>query len=576
MQQESKIMKVNNWHEINWKEAYSRVEEIQQKIVEATLTKNMQEVWRLQRKLVMTFDAKALAVRKVITNEGRKTAGVDGDLWDSPKKKFEAIDRLGEITNNPNKYKASPVMRITIPKKGSKVGRNLGIPTMIDRAVQAVYHMAVDPVVECNSDLNSYGFRKHRATTDAITTIRVLLDKAVSPRWILETDIAKCFDKINHEYLISKTPMADKHVLRQMLKSGISVKGKLEKSLEGTPQGGVISPMLCNVALNGMEATIRKFFEKSRDKVDKITGERSKVNVIRYADDLIITGSSKEILVKAKAELERFLRPIGLELKEGKTRLNVVDIGFEFLGFHIRRKRKNRHNSLNMNLDTVLVIEPTKGAIQNVKDEIKEAVKKEKSIKSILRKLNPILRGWTEYYRISAHSKEAFKEVGNFLWETMRNWAKSKHLGITDEEVMRKYVIKGKSHKWMWGANDKEVLLNPATVSSWTLRPIKLDKNPYLLENKDYFEKRKELRSASKFRSIIYKKFNYKCIVCNQELQNGEPIELDHIIPKKDGGTYVIENIRPLHQECHRKITYSVWKQEPDYQSEDMIDEQFV
>jgi RNA-directed DNA polymerase len=113
----------------------------------------------------------------------------------------------------------------------------------------------------------------------------------------LETDIAKCFDKINHEYLISKTPMADKHVLRQMLKSGISVKGKLEKSLEGTPQGGVISPMLCNVALNGMEATIRKFFEKSRDKVDKITGERSKVNVIRYADDLIITGSSKEILV---------------------------------------------------------------------------------------------------------------------------------------------------------------------------------------------------------------------------------------------------------------------------------------
>jgi len=343
--------------------------------------------------LVTTFDAKALAVRKVISNEGRKTSGVDKDLWDSPLKKFEAIDRLGEITNNPNKYKASPVKRVVIPKKGSKVGRPLGIPTMIDRAVQAIYHMAVDPVVECNSDPNSYGFRKHRATTDAITTLRVLLDKSVSPKWLLETDIAKCFDKIDHEYLISITPMADKQVLRQMLKSGISVKGKLEESLEGTPQGGVISPMLCNIALNGMESTIRKLFEKSRDKVDKITGERSKVNVIRYADDLVITGSSIEILVKAKAELERFLKPIGLELKDAKTRIIDINKGFEFLGYHIRRKKKNRNNQINLNLDTVLVIEPTRGAIQNVKDEIKEIVVKEKSITSILRKLNPILRG---------------------------------------------------------------------------------------------------------------------------------------------------------------------------------------
>lgn len=174
--------KPSSWHEINWKDAYNRLGEIQQNIVEATLSKDKDKIKLLQRKLVNSFSARAISIRKVISNKGSLTAGVDKVLWETPKDKLEAIKELGEIAHNPNGYKASPVKRVMIPKPNGQGERPLGIPTMTDRAVQALYHMAVDPVIESGSDLNSYGFRKHRSTLDAIATLRNLLDKAVSPQ----------------------------------------------------------------------------------------------------------------------------------------------------------------------------------------------------------------------------------------------------------------------------------------------------------------------------------------------------------------------------------------------------------
>lgn len=205
-----------------------------------------------------------------------------------------------------------------------------------------------------------------------------------------------------------------------MLNSGISTKGIIEESIEGTPQGGAISPLLCNIALNGLEETIRKCFEKSRNKVDKETGERSKVNVIRYADDLVVTGSSKAILETAKQKLKEFLAIRGLKLKDSKTRVINIKQGFDFLGYNIQRYDKDPgRNRRNRNIETTLIIKPTAEAERKLKKKIHEEIKPNKSIKSIIRTLNPILRGWTEYYRIDAHSKVALKRVNDYVNERL-------------------------------------------------------------------------------------------------------------------------------------------------------------
>ena len=229
---------LQDWNEIDWKKAKKEVESKQEKIVIATLRKDMREVYKLQRELVMSFAARALAVRKVISNKGGKTAGVDRVIWKGSEQYLHAVKELLKIVQKPKEYKAQPLRRVEIPKPGSDEKRKLGIPTMIDRAVQAVYHMGVDPVVEVNSDKNSFGFRKSRSTHDAIAYARSHLDKKTAPNWVLEADISKCFDKISHEFLMEHTPIADKCILEQWLKSGVMIYGVFEGTDEGTPQGG--------------------------------------------------------------------------------------------------------------------------------------------------------------------------------------------------------------------------------------------------------------------------------------------------------------------------------------------------
>ena len=186
-------MKINNWHEIPWKEAYQTVSKAQEECVMAYKKSDLSLVYKLQRKIVCSLAARALAIRRITSSQGSSTPGIDNQLWDTPKKRFDALPELQELVHSPKRYVASPVRRVYIPKPNSIERRPLGIPTMIDRAVQAVYHLAVDPIVESQSDPNSYGFRPCRSAQDAVTRIRTLLDKGTSPEWILDADIAKCF-----------------------------------------------------------------------------------------------------------------------------------------------------------------------------------------------------------------------------------------------------------------------------------------------------------------------------------------------------------------------------------------------
>jgi len=268
------------WKSTDWKQAEMEVNRLQARIAKAAQGKKWNTVKRLQYLLTQSYYAKLLAVRKVTTNKGKRTSGVDRELWTTPASKMRAVLSLTD-----KGYKSSPLRRVYIDKKGKKAKRPLGIPTMYDRAMQALYALALDPVSEATADKHSFGFRKGRCAQDACEYVFLYLARYYSAQWVLEGDIRGCFDNISHEWLIDNIPM-DKSVLKQFLKAGFVFKGELFPTDDGTPQGGVISPILANMALDGMEKVLQNRFDLSlKGEVSAFCHNKSKVNLVRYADD---------------------------------------------------------------------------------------------------------------------------------------------------------------------------------------------------------------------------------------------------------------------------------------------------
>lgn len=271
-----------NWYSIDWAEVEKQVNRLQIRIAKATINKKWNEVKRLQYLLTHSYYAKLLAVRKVTTNKGKNTSGVDGELWSTPTSKLKAVQRITD-----KGYKAQPLKRTYIDKKGKKEKRPLGIPTMYDRAMQALYALALDPVSEATADTKSFGFRKGRSCHDACEYIFTALSRKFNAQWVLEGDIKGCFDNISHDWLIENIPM-DKSILKQFLKAGFIFKGELFPTEDGTPQGGIISPILANMALDGMQlALVNAFDLNKKGKPTRDCHNKSKVNLIRYADDCV-------------------------------------------------------------------------------------------------------------------------------------------------------------------------------------------------------------------------------------------------------------------------------------------------
>jgi len=419
-----------SWESIDWKKAEDIVSRMQYRISKAQSEGKTNLVKRLQYLLVNSFSAKVLAVKRVTTAKGKHTSGVDGELWPSPKAKMNAVKRL-----NVGKYRAKPLRRVYIPKRNGKL-RPLSIPTIYDRAMQALYLMALDPIQEATADPNSYGFRKGRCCQDAMTQLFLLLSKTTSAQWVLEGDIKGCFDHISHEWLISKTPM-DKTVLKQFLKAGFVFDERLFPNEEGTPQGGVISPTLANITLNGMEPAIRKHF-----------GKGSGINVVRYADDFVITAPSKEKAEEARGLLEPFLAERGLILSDEKTTIIHINEGFDFLGWNFRKYHSGK-----------LLIKPSKDSVKAIKAKVKETVLtrgRALSQDEIIRRLNPILRGWANYHRGSV-AKETFRDVGRHVFTTLRLWALHKHRKKGKNWVADRYWHTKGSKNWVFCTKDREL-----------------------------------------------------------------------------------------------------------------------
>ncbi|MGO2281958.1 MULTISPECIES: group II intron reverse transcriptase/maturase [Vibrio] len=535
---------ITQWHSINWEQCYGQVKRLQVRIAKATRNKNWRQVKQLQRMLVHSFSAKAVAVRRVTENRGKKTPGVDKVIWNSPLLKWEAIKTLKR-----KGYKPKPLRRIYIPKANGKK-RPLGIPTMRDRAMQALYLLALEPVSETLADRNSYGFRPHRSCADAIEQCFVNLSRKASAQWVLEGDIKGCFDFISHDWLIDNIPM-DKTILKKWLKTGFIESGSFNLTEAGTPQGGIISPVLANMALDGLENVLESHFGKKNTKASY----KTKVNYVRYADDFIITGISKELLEKEVLPIVKaFMAERGLELSKEKTLITHINEGFDFLGQNVRKYNGK------------MLIKPSNKNVKTFLKGIQDYLNSHKTVpaSAIIAKLNPMIRGWCNYHRWICAS-EMFKYLDYRIWKMLWRWCRRIHANRRKRWIKNKYFKTVGDRNWVFSAprGNKEDgyyrLLSASKVKIDKHVKIRSLANCYLPEDEQYFERlkmqrlKKSIAGNMKLWKIVESQ-DYKCTVCKQEFTSEDEWDVHHIIRRVDGGNDNISNLMMLHVNCHRQI----------------------
>jgi RNA-directed DNA polymerase len=529
------------WSDIKWARCIGNVRRLQMRIVKAQQVGRWNKVKVLQRLLTSSFSGKALAVKRVTENEGKRTSGVDRQLWSTPESKSHAVQNLSR-----RGYKPLPLRRVYIPKSRTKM-RPLGIPTMKDRAMEALHLLALEPISETTADRNSYGFRPERATHDAIEQCFKILSRKASGQWIFEGDIRGCFDNINHEWLIDNIPM-DKKILLQWLKAGYIHKRILYPTEAGTPQGGVCSATLANMTLDGLEFELKKFHLQD------------KVHMVRYADDFIITGNSKESLEnEVKPLVEKFLSARGLELSPEKTGITHIDEGFDFLGVNIRKYNGK------------LLIKPSKKNVKAFLDKVRNAIRDNKTAKQInlITLLNPIIRGWANYHK-SVVAKETFKRVDREIWQSLWQWAKRRHSEKSSLWIKEKYFKTRGNRSWVFAAEDREKLSpdgKPMEVSLFCASDIPIKRhikirgeaNPFDPKYETYFEERATskmrdtLKGNRKFLSLWLNQGG-NCAICHQKITADMQWSLHHINRKVEGGGNNVSNLRLTHFHCHRKV----------------------
>ena len=404
--------RMSDWETVDWPKVRRDVRRLQLRIAKATRTGNHGKAKALQWLLTHSRSAKLLAVQRVTGNKGAKTPGIDNKLWRTDKQKQAAVQNLKR-----RGYRPLPLRRLYIPKKNGKL-RPLSIPTMRDRAMQALHAQALAPIAETVADRNSYGFRQGRSCADAIGQCFIALAKSYAPVWVLEGDIKSCFDRIGHDWLLAHIPM-DARMLRHWLKAGYWEKNQLFPTREGTPQGGIISPLLANLTLDGMEEAIRS----------RIKPRHDQVNFIRYADDFIVTARTKETLEQiVKPTVVAFLAERGLELSEQKTTITHIEAGFNFLGQNVR-KYKNK-----------LVIRPARDGTKALVRKTRECIKgmNGQKAEALIRKLDPIIRGWANYHRHVCSAK-TFGTVDLIIRIQLMKWARRTHPNKSVGWLNRKY-----------------------------------------------------------------------------------------------------------------------------------------
>jgi RNA-directed DNA polymerase len=557
------------WKEVDWKLVHKRLSRQQRRVYKASMERNKSKVHALQRKIIGSLDAKLMAVRRVTTeNKGRNTAGVDGQKSISDVHKMKLVSKL-KLDG-----KASPIRRTYIPKPGKSDVRPLGIPTIEDRAKQMLAKLALEPEWEAIFEPNSYGFRPGRSCHDAIASI--FLSLRGKSRFVLDADITKCFDRISHEKLLSKLSTFDQmeKQIAAWLKADIMLgfqhkPDEIFQSTEGTPQGGIISPLLANIALHGLENHIKEWYAKEwypftgLSRNVPIRDRKASIGVVRYADDFVITAPKLSDIKQIEKQIAIWLsEEAELSLSKAKTRIVNSTEGFDFLGFHLI--------SVNISGQYKLRINPSKTSMTRLLLKTRSIIQANRSASSynLINLLAPIIIGWSNYFRF-CECQKAFSKMDYSIFKQLRAWVfRRKSKGLSSRNKLKEkyfpsnktYLFRGKNYSNNWiltgqamvkGKKKENFLPKMAWVGSNQHAKIKGNASPYD-GNHLYWAKRMGKYSGYNHRisKLIQRQYG-RCAICNEIFTPMDIIEADHIIPRSKGGPDNYNNLQALHKHCH-------------------------
>jgi RNA-directed DNA polymerase len=538
--------RTEDWQTLPWKKFQRNIFRLQKRIYQAQLRGDRKRVRELQRLLLRSFSARCLAVRQVSQdNRGKNTPGVDGTARLTPKQRMQTVRQLRHLSPSP-----APIRRVYIPKASNpNEKRALGIPIMRDRAEQALVKLALEPEWEARFEPNSYGFRPGRSPQDAIEAIVSFI--RLQPKYVLEADIEKCFDRIDHSTLLAKLnslPNINRQV-RGWLKAGIFENGEIFPSDAGTPQGGVVSPLLANIALHGLEATLTTAFPK-----------KHRVAVIRFADDFVILCKDLDTLQAARNLAETWLADIGLTLKSSKTYITHTlhehegRIGFDFLGFAVRQFPVGKHHSRR---GYKVVIKPSKKAQKRHLQQMETLVHAHRGSNqtALIAALNPRIRGWANYYR-ACSAKKTFQRMDHQLHWKLSKWAKWQN--------HRKSCTWRKQRYWKRLHHRLDFTDGQASLAIYADTPIQRhvkvqgSKSPYDGDWPYWIERLGRDPSKPKRVINLLRRQTNRCMLCGLRFTTEDHLEIHHQNGQHHDNTYA--NLALLHGHCHdeaHRIKYS-------------------
>jgi len=555
-------MTTEDWAGIPWRTLEAYVYRLQKRIYKAQNRGNTKAVHSLQRLLMKSNAARTLAVRRVTQdNQGKKTAGVDG-IKDVP---TQVRQLIVERLRHAETLKPRPVRRVWIPKPGKDEKRPLGIPAMIDRAHQALYKLALEPQWEARFEPNSYGFRPGRSCHDAMEAIFLGINR--QDKYVLDADIKGCFDNIDHQALLNKldaTPTI-RRAVRAWLKAGIMENEVFTPSHAGTPQGGVISPLLANIALHGMEEVATKAYRRWTANNGLVT-----CKLVRYADDFVILCQDREGIEAVRPAIEEFLTDMGLHLSPSKTKLTHTlhkqgeNVGFDFLGFHVQQYPVGRTHSGTLRYGKILgfktFITPSETAVKRHLDDVNKIIRQftSASQEKLISKISPIIRGWSLYYR-SAVASEVFKACDHHLYASLESWARRRHPNKNNTWRAHRYWGMEEGHKWIFAVRQGEEAGLRLTYHTDThiTRHVKVRDcaSPFDGNLRYWATRLKEHPLTGNTLGRVLHRQKGKCAFCGLYFKDEDLIELDHIIPRTQGGKEWTSNKQALHRHCHDQKT---------------------